>query len=187
MAVNKVRFYPSPVLSRSKMHVTVGHSTTMGELIFFGMPDGEARSDSCASTSALQADLQALTLQQQQQQQRRQEQGVGGGNMAALPFDYSRDYLYQEELHGEEGRPVTWQHAQHASSSIQGAGGDDVPMHHGPQWVYIRFAQPVTAVGDATVIGSKLDSDLNAAACRWPPQQCAVQTAAKTCSGIQIK
>ena len=36
--VEKVRFYPNKVLSKKKLHIMIGHSTTMGLVEFFGMP-----------------------------------------------------------------------------------------------------------------------------------------------------
>lgn len=53
----------------------------------------------------------------------------------ALPaFDLKRDYVYQEELHGLEGRPCSHNSADAVDS-----------VHYGPQWAFLRFSQPVTA------------------------------------------
>jgi hypothetical protein len=39
--VEKIRFYPGRVQSKSKVHVIVGHQTVMADLTFFGVPAGK--------------------------------------------------------------------------------------------------------------------------------------------------
>lgn len=56
------------------------------------------------------------------------------------PFSLERDYVYQEEYGGG------------------GAGAD--------QWALLEFERPVTCPSLCLVIGSKLDADLHANACR---------------------
>jgi hypothetical protein len=64
-------------------------------------------------------------------------------------FDFSRDYAWQEQLYGLEGRPPDPVLADGAASGRPrngddgGAGGHD--RHFGPQWAYLRLSQPVTA------------------------------------------
>ncbi len=65
---------------------------------------------------------------------------------AAPAFDFSRQYLHQEQLYGLEGRPAAA--AQPASKGDARFGGeteDDAPPHHGQQWVLLRFSQPIVA------------------------------------------
>ena len=38
--VDKIRFFVGQMPSRLKVHITVGHQTVMGEIQFFGLPDG---------------------------------------------------------------------------------------------------------------------------------------------------
>lgn len=66
-------------------------------------------------------------------------------------FDWSKQYLYQEELYGLEGRPIT---SSSSSSAVAAAGGAGAvgaacssgqQQHFGPQWVLLKFDQPVTA------------------------------------------
>jgi selenocysteine-specific elongation factor len=40
----QVRFYHSPVRSRAKFHVSVGHTTVMAEATFFGLMEGQGSS-----------------------------------------------------------------------------------------------------------------------------------------------
>ncbi len=39
-AVDKIRFFVGHMPSRLKVHVTIGHQTVMGDIQFFGLPDG---------------------------------------------------------------------------------------------------------------------------------------------------
>ena len=126
----------------------------MAELLFFGEPDDQAGGE-----AALAAQVGACRLE---------ERGSGGAGASgeAARFDVVRDYQYQECLYGAEGRPRA---DDHASGSGDGGAGDDGSgggRHHGRQWAYLVFSQPVTAPVDALVIGSRLDADLNASSCR---------------------
>ena len=59
-----------------------------------------------------------------------------------LGFDFGRDYAYQDQLHGLEGRP---------RSGLRPPGAPPEPAstasaaHYGPQWALLRFHQPITA------------------------------------------
>lgn len=148
----------------------------MAELLFFGLPDGQAE----AEPADMQARLAGLSLSAPPAGA---QGGAAAGQQAAgqqaAAFDSSRQYLYQEQLYGLEGRPpaevdaaapAAGQHAADQQAQQGGDGGSQAQgqraPHHGPQWAYLRFSQPVTAAADALVIGSKLDADLNAATCR---------------------
>jgi hypothetical protein len=66
------------------------------------------------------------------------------------PFDFGRDYLFQDELYGFEGRPPMPAEAGPAPSTNEGAAGAEPAQtyrraHHGPQWALLRFEHPVTA------------------------------------------
>lgn len=133
----------------------------MAELLFFGLPDGQGEPLEQAA-AGLQQRLASLSLQQQAAPQA----------AAPQPFDSSREYLYQDCLHGLEGRPpseaaaVAAQPAAGQHPADQRAQQAERPPHFGPQWVLLRFSQPVTAAADSLVIGSKLDADLHSATCR---------------------
>ena len=146
----------------------------MAELLFFGLPDGEAAAAAAAEPAGVQARLAGLSLAAAPPTGAQQHQ-------QAAAFDSSREYLYQEQLYGLEGRPqaddalapAAGQHPADQQAQQGGGGGSGSgeaaarrAPHHGPQWAYLRFSQPVTAPADALVIGSKLDADLNAATCR---------------------
>jgi hypothetical protein len=60
------------------------------------------------------------------------------------PFDWSKQYLYQDELYGLEGRPIT-SGSSSSTLAAAAAGGEEQQRHFGPQWVLLKFDQPVTA------------------------------------------
>ncbi|XP_014669065.1 PREDICTED: selenocysteine-specific elongation factor-like [Priapulus caudatus] len=74
-------------------------------------------------------------------------------------FDFSADYLYQDEL-------------PDAKSDENGGGGGGeseasvVAAATGRQFALLEFEHPVTCVRDSIVIGSRLDADAHANACR---------------------
>lgn len=146
MSVEKVRFYPGTIPSNSKLHVIIGHSTVMARVQFFGTPR-------TAALDSAQQDLQAFNV----------------ASLIPPPFDFSRQYLFQEELYGPEGRPARAEGGTPAHDSIakgQEFATSELPPHYGPQWALFHFEEPVTAPTNALVIGARLDADLNAAACR---------------------
>ncbi|KAJ9508060.1 hypothetical protein QJQ45_021390 [Haematococcus lacustris] len=173
-AVEKIRFYAGQVPSKAKFHVSVGHTTVMASLTFFGLPDGQGVSQEAALVQMIE-NLGRMALT-----------GV------PMPFDKSRDYVYQDQLHGLEGRPVadTSSLPQHSDLSegekeekaaaagvgeATGAAGGaqwegeylpEGPRHYGPQWVLLAFDQPVTAPAGALVIGAKFDGDIHGESCR---------------------
>ena len=61
---------------------------------------------------------------------------------AAPTFDFSKQYLYQEELYGLEGRPHSAVLQEHTPAATNGV--HKMP-HYGPQWGLATFSRPVTA------------------------------------------
>ena len=67
-------------------------------------------------------------------------------------FDTKREFVYQAELHGLEGRPLNplarnqlLSHPENGASTSgrgeESAGG----VHYGPQWGLLNLSQPITA------------------------------------------
>lgn len=63
-AVDKIRFFVGQMPSRLKVHVTIGHQTVMGEIQFFGLPDGAGVAQ-CDALHAVMARMDLLTTQVQ--------------------------------------------------------------------------------------------------------------------------
>jgi selenocysteine-specific elongation factor len=62
-------------------------------------------------------------------------------------FDWSKQYIHQDELYGLEGRPITTTTSSSSTSAAAAAaaGSEGQQRHFGPQWVLLKFDQPVTA------------------------------------------
>ncbi|KAK9906478.1 hypothetical protein WJX75_002571 [Coccomyxa subellipsoidea] len=86
-AVEKVRFFSGALPSKSKVHVSLGHSTVMAEVMYFGTPDGSGHEPAAVLHSVLDR-IGQLAL-----------------NENVREFDFGAQYAYQGELHGLEGRP----------------------------------------------------------------------------------
>ncbi|KAL0044347.1 hypothetical protein WJX82_001339 [Trebouxia sp. C0006] len=152
-AVDKIRFFIGQMPSRLKVHITVGHQTVMGEIQFFGLPDGaEGQSDD--GLESIMTRINTLTTKDSSQQ-----------------FNTKREYVHQSELYGLEGRPLDPLARNplltipdgDASSSGRGESGG---VHYGPQWGLLTLSQPITASEDSVLIGSRLDANQEAATCR---------------------
>ena len=59
--MDKVRFYVGHMPSKLKVHVTVGHQTVMGEVQFFGLPDG-AGNRTQEGVESIMSRMDALTV-----------------------------------------------------------------------------------------------------------------------------
>ena len=68
-AVDKIRFFVGQMPSRLKVHVTIGHQTVMGEIQFFGLPEGR-RMPQRDALHAVMARMDLLTTQVQSQNSR---------------------------------------------------------------------------------------------------------------------
>ena len=105
--VRKIRYYKSPVKSGTKMHVTIGHSTILATVTFFGhkelssylhTEEKRRRSDSGDASEATQ-------LRQQQKQSTTPPSFMCcvDGLPDNVPFDWKRDYMWQDEIVKEDG------------------------------------------------------------------------------------
>ena len=111
----KAFFFKGKCRSKTKIHISIGHTTAMATVTFFGSKE--------------------LAILQQ-------GKGKGGGTTILNDFNADNDYLYQDELlGGKQG----------------GKGG---------QWALIEFDGPVMCPVGSLLIGSRLDTDVNAATFR---------------------
>jgi len=75
VTINKIAYYAGDVTTKSKFHVTIGHSTVMAKLSIFGL---ETVSNGAGPIVA--DTLEKLKLDEENK------------------FDFTRDYIYQDEL-----------------------------------------------------------------------------------------
>lgn len=120
VSVRKIGYFRGSLATRSKFHISVGHETVMARASFFGLPpSGEPSGPQSQETGSLPDPVET-------------------------PFDFERDYLFQEEY----------------------ALGKSGASTHPEQWTLLEFEKPVTCPALCLVIGSKLDTDIHANTCR---------------------
>ena len=129
VAVRQIRFFRARCATRAKFHITVGHMTVMGKATFFGPPDLEAKHGKYMPAESMSAE-------------EREAQTARSIEIARAPlplaFDFSREWLFQEELHPAAAE----------------------------QWAVLELETPVSCALPCAVIGSHLDADATANACR---------------------
>lgn len=130
ISVRKIAYFKGALLTKSKFHITVGHETVMGRVTFFRYAPSEPRTEPDPAPSA-------------------------GEDPA--PFQFEREYLYQEEY--LIGQPRQ-----------EGGDSDGKPaapkQQDEKQWALLEFEKPVTCPRLCLVIGSKLDTDIHSNTCR---------------------
>jgi selenocysteine-specific elongation factor len=134
--VRKVPYYPLGLRSGAKFHVSVGHSTIMATVRFWGGCELAA-----GRGEALAAGASAATPQVEEDEAAAVTSMSLGGNadLAGLPkmdFDFTDDFLQQDEL----------------VESIDGVPGSYL------HWALLDFSStPIYCPMDTLVIGSRLD------------------------------
>ena len=147
--VRKVRFFKGGLSSGAKFHISVGHTTVMAVVTFWG-----------AREIARQAE-EHLAEQRQSAADDGENHGKsslgGSADLAGLPrlrFDWDQDFLHQDNYLDSLPDDPEW--------STGSSRREEMPLH----WARIEFLTPVYCPMDSLVIGSRLDSEVNANACR---------------------
>jgi len=144
--VRKVGFFPGNLPCGSKFHVSVGHSTVMATVTFFGAKElaesniGKATSGDDAATA---------------ESKRKEEDGLQasslGGNadiagLPRIPFDFNQHFILQESLID-------------SLDESPGEAGKKKPVKGGMlNWAKLEFQIPVFCPPNSLIIGSRLDT-----------------------------
>jgi selenocysteine-specific elongation factor len=139
--VRKVSYYAGTLPCGGKFHISVGHSTVMATVTFWGarellasqrgqvkQSDSDRKGGKKTKDSTLQSSL------------------GGDADMAGLPriaFDFDQDFIQQDGL-------------------LESLDGKDNLLH----WAMLEFQTPVFCPLDCLIIGSRLDAVDNASGCR---------------------
>jgi selenocysteine-specific elongation factor len=157
--VRKVRFFKGALHSGAKFHISVGHTTVMASVTFWG-----AREIAKQADQAVEADesdnLPSANKKNQQPALGNSSLG-GSADLAGLPrlkFNWNQDFLHQDDY--LDALPAIEDHSQ--TKGISGHDDKLPPLH----WARIEFLTPVYCPMDSLVIGSRLDTEVNANACR---------------------
>ncbi|KAL9190324.1 hypothetical protein ACHAXT_007535 [Thalassiosira profunda] len=154
--VRKVRFFKGGLHSGAKFHVSVGHTTVMATVTFWG-----------AREIAKQVEEQLeKTLEGSGSQPYGKSSLGGSADLAGLPrlkFDWNQDFLHQDNY--LDVLPASDSSEWNERTPEPGKRNTNTtmpPLH----WARLEFLTPVYCPMDSLVIGSRLDSEVNANACR---------------------
>jgi len=154
--VRKVRFFKGGLNSGAKFHVSVGHTTVMAIVTFWG-----------AREIAKQVEGEAEKNMEKNTNQPMGKSSLGGSaDLAGLPrlkFDWDQDFLHQDNY--LDALPTTGSNSDWNEAAPEPGKRKDnsmPPLH----WARLEFLTPVYCPMDSLVIGSRLDSEVNANACR---------------------
>jgi selenocysteine-specific elongation factor len=140
--VKKVRYFRQSLNSGTKFHISVGHTTVMATVTFFGAKEMADRPKKLThNTSESGSESKPLST------------SALGGNAdnAGLP---RLDFNFDDDFEQHDGYIETLDDDTFKSS--------DLPLH----WAIIDFQTPVYCPLNSLVIGSRLDTDIQANTCR---------------------
>lgn len=132
--LKKIRFFKFPCKSGSKFHVTVGHSTVIASVTFFGAAEiaQERVAELHSKHSSESSDGVLLNTSYQR-------------SFPQIEFSRAHDFLLQDEIVDIIQPP--------SGSGTEIADSQEV------QWALLQFQQPVYAPRGSLIIGSRLDVD----------------------------
>ena len=156
--VRKVRFFKGALHSGAKFHISVGHTTVMASVAFWGAREIAEQAEQ-EVTEIHEADTSSSKNKNNQQITLGNSSLGGSADLAGLPrlkFDWNQDFLHQDDY--LDSLP-----SDNTSETKQKTPDDSLPPLH---WARIEFQTPVYCPMDSLVIGSRLDTEVNANACR---------------------
>jgi selenocysteine-specific elongation factor len=153
--VRKVRFFKGQLNSGGKFHISVGHQTVMATVTFWGARE-------LAQQVKQERDLKQNASNDNLTDRSLGKSSLGGtADLADLPrlkFDWNQDFLHQDNY--LDTIPVV---DDDLSSQVDSNKGENQPPLH---WARLEFLTPVFCPLDSLVIGSRLDTEVNANCCR---------------------
>lgn len=200
--VKRIRFFKGHLASEAKVHVTVGHTTVMATVVFFGARELAVRAIGNAGASAearkaAEADATAAALVDSMNElglagsstgtaaedgptlesavsRRARAQGIP--TLSYESFSMSgQEWEWQDELLGGRAGLAGGNAKEAPAAPAQGQAAAAAATVTQPQlddlvyewqWAALLFESPVQVPLGSMVIGSKLDSDVNANLCR---------------------
>ena len=134
--VKKVRFFKFPCKSNAKFHVTIGHSTIIANVVFFGKKE---LMKMMKKGDGVDQKVESLTKDDALTSRQTSLNASYHLNFPNVAFPWDDDFEYQEEL---EGAPE----------------GNLIYGNEPLQWALIQFQQPVYCPLGSLIIGSRLET-----------------------------
>jgi selenocysteine-specific elongation factor len=135
--IRKIKYFQGSLPGGSKFHVSVGHTTIMATVTFWGAQE-LAKVDHQSTVSA-----KTVTQEDKSKKKEYVEGSSLGGDVdrAGLPylnFDFEQDFLQQDGV----------------VESVDGNPSNEAPLH----WALLDFQTPVYCPLNSLIIGSRLDT-----------------------------
>lgn len=141
--VKKVRFFKAACRSEAKYHVSIGHTTLVAEVIFFGAKELHALQNDDSGAGAVDDSPGTLDTRGGVTDTAKHKalNATYRRMFPSMKYDFAADFHYQDELTGNppDGSPVVY-------------GSEPL------QWALLRFQQAVYCPLDSLIIGSRLDA-----------------------------
>jgi selenocysteine-specific elongation factor len=181
--VKKVRFFKTPCRSNTKFHVSIGHSTVVGNVVFFGaieMVQMLGRRQVAANLAKNASDAEDFASLEAAMNEVRidsnRKNGTSAGAGAGAGAGASSGKKSESAAANHEGPPgrqsvlnstfqssfpdVEFSFKEHYQYQEELMGMDGVKYGNEPvHWAVIQFQQPVFCPLGSLVIGSRLDTD----------------------------
>lgn len=162
--VRKVKYYKGTLHCNSKFHISVGHSTVMATVTFWGARElydsmktkanqieQDTKTAETQVTETTTSNKAGKKKKGQSSDKELQSSSLGGGaDMAGLPslaFDFDRAFLNQDQLAESIDEETT--------GSVEQPHKSTEPLLH---WAFIDFQTPVRCPIQSLIIGSRLDT-----------------------------
>ena len=170
--VRKIKYYPNVLPNgKSKFHISVGHTTIMASVSFWGAhelvaqlqkrkedaTDGTKPGDNANSGDATNSNGKKGDDKKKATTKTVETSSLGGdADRAGLPFlnfDFDQDFLqqdgYLESLSGDDKKNKSTKNQSNNDDTYDG-----LPLH----WALLEFQTPVYCPLNSLVIGSRLDT-----------------------------
>jgi len=188
--VKRIRFFKGTIASEARVHLSAGHATVMATVVFFGARELAVRGVGAAGRgveafAAADADAEASELVDSFSGQTSAAPAHSGGkaaqNAAAAAAGLREaaskrsaargipSLSYDWSLDAKSGLPVSewdWQEELLGGRVAPAAAGAGEELVMEWQWAALLFDTPLVTPLGSLVIGSRLDADLTANACR---------------------
>jgi len=159
--VKKVRYFKGKCLSGGKFHVSVGHSTVMATVSFWGAKELQQK------LASLKNDEETTNKEQDDDVELGSSSLGGSADIAGLPhieFDFNDDFIQQDEM--VESLSDIDDDPTSISSETNNNHSDSSQSSPPLQWAMLNFQTPVYCPLNSLIIGSRLDADVQANHCR---------------------
>ena len=141
--VKKIRFFKQACRSGTKFHITVGHTTVIAKVTFFGQAElaRKMERERVAAAQAAESDDGGGNQSGSAGQSTLSALSYSNNFPAGVGFDFNDDFEYQDE--------------------VVSASGDDQYLYgkEPVQWALLELQTPVYCPLGSLVIGSRLDMD----------------------------